>query len=195
MSYQAVAWVYKHSPFADAGPFSVHVAMAEVVNGEHGDLFWMSLARLAKKSRTHRATTKRAVDELVELGLLECVEERSGGATLYRMKMPFDALVTYDPKAVENPSVDPARGAKGSRESRGTPRVVSGEGAHGAKGPRASRAPIQKTEEPDYEKEMEARRLAAAEEMSQAKPLLAAARRAAQPKPPATVTQLHKHAS
>jgi hypothetical protein len=194
MSYQAVAWVYKHSPFLDAGPFSVHVAMAEVVNGEHGDLFWMSLARLAKKSRTHRATAKRAVDELVALGLMECVEHRPGGATLYRMKMPADALVTYDPKTVDNTSSDPARGAKGTRESRGTPRVVSGEVAHSAKGGRAPRAPIQKTEEPDYEKEMEARRVAAAEAMNPLVPVLDAIK-ASLHKPLATVTEIREESA
>lgn len=128
-----MAWAWRHSPFTNAAQFAVHLAMADVVNPENQNEFWMSLDKLAAKSRTSRATAKRTIDEMLQSGLLAVLETRPGGTTLYRMVFPIDAVVTYDPAHGDTPlpELTPrttreggrAPRARGSRTTREVPRA------------------------------------------------------------------------
>src|SRR5690606_29827942 len=80
-------------------PLSVHHAIADSVNDQNGYRFWMRQAVLARKARTSRASVNAAVAKMLELGLLELVNERPGGANEYRLLMLTDAPVVYDTRA------------------------------------------------------------------------------------------------
>lgn len=75
---QAEAWVERYSP-ARGTTYTVHKAIAEVVNEQRGYQFWGAVATLAKRLRMSRKTVGEAVDRLVELGLLEVVRAPSVG--------------------------------------------------------------------------------------------------------------------
>lgn len=92
MSVEAIAWVWKHSPYRD-GTLVVHLAIADVVNDTYHNEFWMQRPDLAKKAHTSVPTVARALRQMVDAGLLE-VLERGGGrgrGTRYRFLMPADA--------------------------------------------------------------------------------------------------------
>lgn len=97
-----MGWVYRHSPFTGA-MFGVHLAIADSVNDQYGNEFWLTNPRLAKKSRTSTASAKRGLTVLVEGGFLELLEESKGSsASLYRFLFP------------ESPVVYESRGSTGS---------------------------------------------------------------------------------
>lgn len=150
MSWQSVGWVYERSPFTNAGPFSVHVAMAEVVNGENRNEFWMSMDKLARKSRTSRATAMRTVATMVEIGLLRVLESRQGGTTRYRMLFPVDAPVTYDQYHGDTPDDEEVR-----HGDTGTSRVVTQEVARGDTGGVSPRGTNQKRTSTETELDLE----------------------------------------
>lgn len=74
MSSDAIAHVFRHSTAQDK-TFAVHLAIADSVNDQNENEFWMRLAALAIKARTHRSTTQRAVAWLTENGWIELVDE------------------------------------------------------------------------------------------------------------------------
>ena len=141
MSSTAIAWVWEHSPLTGAG-FVVHLALGDVANDMHNDELWVSLPTLARKARVSRATAKRAVDELVDAGMLEVLAERPGSTTLYRFVFVDDAPVVFSMRRRATPittrGVDaepplspregyPARGEQGAaRDARGTPITTRG---------------------------------------------------------------------
>jgi hypothetical protein len=104
VSADATGWVYRHSPFKGA-TFAVHHAIADSVNDQHGNEFWMSVARLADKARMERRSAGRAVDELLDGGYIECVEadganlRRLGRPVRYRFLFP-EAPVVYETRSV-----------------------------------------------------------------------------------------------
>ena len=90
MSAEAVGWVYKFSPYSGAA-FSVHLAIADSANDQHGMELWMALGKLGRKSRVSRSTTSEIVATMVSDGMLELLEQSQGGRhrpSRYRFLMP-----------------------------------------------------------------------------------------------------------
>lgn len=90
MSAEATGWVWRHSPYTLSVAFVVHLAIADVVNDQNGNEFWMLVPNLAEKARAGKSQTSAALADMVRRGLLE-VLERGGGRghpTRYRFLMP-----------------------------------------------------------------------------------------------------------
>jgi hypothetical protein len=99
VSNRATTYVYDFSPYKGAG-FALHVAVADSVNDEHDDRFWMCPAKLAAKARVARETASRWLWQAVEDGFLEVVDDRRAGhneSSEFRFLAP-DAERVYDPK-------------------------------------------------------------------------------------------------
>jgi len=79
MSAEAVSYVYRHSPYNGA-TFTIHLAIADVVNDTHNNEFWMATDTVAQKTRTNRRTVQRAIDTLCNDGFMEL----TGKATQHR---------------------------------------------------------------------------------------------------------------
>lgn len=74
MSSEAVGWVFRYSPYA--GPtFAVHVAVADSVNDQYANEFWMILARLAVKARVSRRSAAGAMTTLAAEGFVAPLED------------------------------------------------------------------------------------------------------------------------
>lgn len=100
MSAEATAWTFRHSPVTGA-TLVVHLAIADSVNDQHGNEFWMAIPRLASKARVERRTAGRAVAELVDWGMIECLSTepdamRSGRPLRYRFLFPDEADIVYE---------------------------------------------------------------------------------------------------
>lgn len=90
MSAEAVGWVYKFSPYNGAA-FSVHLAIADSANDQHGMELWMALGKLGRKSRVSRSTVSEIVAQMVTDGMLDLLEQSQGGRhrpSRYRFLMP-----------------------------------------------------------------------------------------------------------
>jgi hypothetical protein len=90
VSAEATGWVFRHSPYKGAG-FVIHLAIADSVNDQNDNEFWMSQARLCEKARTSHATTERAVRALRDDGFLTLLEDNAtaGKPCRYRFEMPL----------------------------------------------------------------------------------------------------------
>lgn len=93
MSAEATGWVFARSPMSGAA-FVVHLAIADSVNDQHGNEFWMRMPNLAKKARLSRGATAKAVAALCDEQFLELVDpgvpgpRHSGSPRRFRMMMP-----------------------------------------------------------------------------------------------------------
>jgi hypothetical protein len=96
MSAEAVGWVFRHSPYAGA-TLNAHLAIADSVNDQNGNEFWMAQARLAKKARIGRRTAQTALENMLTDGCLELLEEgkAAGQPNRYRFLFP-DLPLKYD---------------------------------------------------------------------------------------------------
>lgn len=100
MSSEAIGYVYRHSPYKGA-TFSVHLAMADSVNDQFSNEFWMQQGRLAAKARIGRPAANEAVGKLVADGFVVDLGELPGkrGVRRYRFLFP-DRPVVYDSRRV-----------------------------------------------------------------------------------------------
>lgn len=73
MSAEASGYVWRHSPYTGT-KFAIHLAIADTVNDGHQNKLWMSSDQIALKSRAHRRTVQRVIDEMVEDGFLISVQ-------------------------------------------------------------------------------------------------------------------------
>ena len=108
MSAEAVGWVYRHSPYAGA-TFQVHSAIADSVNDQNDNEFWLPLRRLAEKARTRPSTAKVARDQLLADGFIAELQTPSpgrGNVGRYRFLFP-DVPVVYDTRNVRSPNISP----------------------------------------------------------------------------------------
>lgn len=89
MSGECLGWVYRHSP-AKGATFTVHLAIGDSANDQHGYELWMRQGWLADKARVSRKTAGESLAWLVEHGLLELLEsgKARGSANRYRFLMP-----------------------------------------------------------------------------------------------------------
>lgn len=134
MSAEAVGWVFRHSPFKGAA-FAVHQAIADSVNDQNGNEFWMASPNLAVKARVSERAARGAIATLVEKGYIEPVDatmfdpterQRAGRPARYRFLFPDDAPVVYETR---------------KRAMRDTPMVGSDGKAVGWRGPAGSADP------------------------------------------------------
>lgn len=91
LSAEATAWVWRHSPWrGQHHKFVLHLAVADVVNDVHDNLFWMAQSNLAEKAGVSRESACRWLGEAVDSGLLEVVRNgsESGKPNCYRFVMP-----------------------------------------------------------------------------------------------------------
>lgn len=98
VSAEATGWVLRHSPHRGA-TLLVHLAVADSVNDQYGNRFWMAKGNLAAKVRMNRKTAIGAVAELVDGGFLEVLSARHGEVVEYRFLFP-DAPVVYEGRGV-----------------------------------------------------------------------------------------------
>lgn len=91
---EAMGYVYRHSPYKGA-EFAIHLAIADSVNDQNHNTFWMSIAKLANKSRVSRKTASFAVSKIAVDGFLVLEKERPGGTNLYRFVF-VDQPVVYE---------------------------------------------------------------------------------------------------
>lgn len=77
MSAEATGDCWRNSPLV-GDQLLVHLAIADVVNDLHGNLFWMERQTLADKSRTSVSTVARAFTVLIREGWMTIVT-RGGG--------------------------------------------------------------------------------------------------------------------
>lgn len=104
MSGEAVGYAFRHSPLTGAA-LLVHVAIADSVNDQNGNEFWMKIENLAKKARVSERKTREAVSVLIDHGLIEPVDEamedpearrRAGHPIRYRFVFDEDQPVKFD---------------------------------------------------------------------------------------------------
>ena len=106
MSAEAMGYVFRHSPYKGA-TFAVHLAIADSVNDQNGNKFWMSLGKLADKARLARPTVSECVRQMIDDGWLVEVSRSSGSTVCYRfMFIPSEVVyesrwgVTQDDRGV-----------------------------------------------------------------------------------------------
>lgn len=84
--------------------FIVLLAIADVVNDAHDNLFWMPSANLAKKAGASRATAAAALSAFVEKGWLDVVTPTDGHRpTEYRWTLGSDSVQNLDTSEASNP--------------------------------------------------------------------------------------------
>lgn len=87
LSSQAIGSVIEHSPYKGAA-FAVHMIIADVVNPQNGNKFWMSFNSTAKRARITRRATIIAIGKMVQDGLLRLVEKRDNNSSVYEFILP-----------------------------------------------------------------------------------------------------------
>lgn len=85
MSADATGYVFRCSPFSGA-TFIAHLAIADSVNDQHHNEFFMSIHNLAKKTRLSRRGTQSAVRALEARGFLTRLSEGKGEVYRYRFE-------------------------------------------------------------------------------------------------------------
>ena len=83
MSVQAISHVLENSPYKGA-TFIVHIIIADAVNGQNDNKFWMSYGTTATKARITRRAAITAIQTMVKDGHLELVEKRDNNSNIYR---------------------------------------------------------------------------------------------------------------
>lgn len=120
-----MTYVWKHSPYRGVTRL-IHLAIADSVSDDHGNLFFMSVERLAeRKVKCSRSTAFDAVAKMIEDGHLEVVERHEKRPTVYRFLMPgaesgdwtLDSN-TRDPRTEHARSPDSTRAATAREPNR-----------------------------------------------------------------------------
>lgn len=89
-----MGWAFRYSPYVGAA-FAVHLALADSANDMNDYELWAAQDTIAAKARTSRGTVGRTLATMVDDGLLDLLEERTGrGLTnRYRLLMPERPVV------------------------------------------------------------------------------------------------------
>ena len=74
MSNKALGWAFESSPY-EGKQLLIHIAIADVVNTDLGNEFWMSNENLARKARCTREFVNRTLKQMVEDGYLKVLGE------------------------------------------------------------------------------------------------------------------------
>lgn len=125
MSGDATGWAYRHSPYRGA-TLAVHLAVADSVNDQFGNEFWMTQSSLALKARVSRESVNIALAQLVADGFLELLEVGGGRAKYAKYRFLFnDRAVVYDGRSPRKLSAHPTvkRETVGSPDSFGSTKL------------------------------------------------------------------------
>ena len=87
MSAEATGWVFKSSPYSGA-LFTLHLAIADIVNDTHRNELWASVRLLGEKARISERSVRSGLARMVQDGLLELVAAHEGQVRRYRFLMP-----------------------------------------------------------------------------------------------------------
>ena len=101
MSPPASKWVFDHSPYRGSH-FTLHLAIADVVNEDNHYELWASVSTLAKQARISERHARDGIAQMVRDGLLVLLKERRGAPSVYRFEMPANPCTTRTP-AVSSP--------------------------------------------------------------------------------------------
>jgi len=96
MSLRALSHTIDYSSNTGA-TFIVELMVADSVNDQNSNLFWMSTGNLAKKARVARLTANRALLELERQGILQRIGVGPSGSIKYRWH-PVTTNITCDEK-------------------------------------------------------------------------------------------------
>jgi hypothetical protein len=96
MSLDAIAWVYRHSPYRGA-TFAVHLAVADSVNDQYKNELWMEQGKLAAKARVGRQAVNAALSTLTAEGFIRDLGPVSGQNRVRRFRFRYpDVPVVYE---------------------------------------------------------------------------------------------------
>lgn len=127
MSNEAVGYVFKYSPFSGA-TYCVHICVADSVNDQNDNKFWMRVRKLAKKARCSKRATQAALHLLEKEGWLELLTALPGEERCYRFVFREGVPVQFDGRS---PMGDPMQNLHG-----GGVQNLHGGGAGSARGGR-----------------------------------------------------------
>ncbi len=117
MSSEAVGWVFRHSTMTGTA-LTVHLAVADSVNDQNGNEFWLKKETLAFKARVGMSSVKRTLQRLVEDGFLEALEESPGRhPSRYRFLFP-EVSVVFDSRSPTGPRWTGSSGPNRSTSTR-----------------------------------------------------------------------------
>lgn len=102
MSAEAIAHAFKY-PTNHAAMTLVLLAMADTVNDQNDNLFWMSHSGIAAKTGLTRVTVLRACERLLAEGRIVLVEKRLGETNTYRYQLDTPVNATQEVYTVDAP--------------------------------------------------------------------------------------------
>jgi hypothetical protein len=127
VSNEAVGYVFKYSPFSGA-TYCVHICVADSVNDQNDNKFWMRVNKTAKKARCSKRAAQYALHLLEEQGWLELLTALPGEERCYRFVFREGVPVQFDGRS---PTGDPMQNLHG-----GGVQNLHGGGAAAARGGR-----------------------------------------------------------
>jgi len=101
VSSEALGHAWRYSPHKNA-TFLALIAIADIVNDQNDNQFWMSHKRLADKTRLGISSIKTALIELEKTGWLFRVSEVFGETVRYRFIFDDKRAVVFDSRVVNN---------------------------------------------------------------------------------------------
>jgi ribosomal protein S25 len=101
--------------------FLVELMIADSVNDQNGNVFWMSNGNLAKKCRLARETVNRIVRELEASGVLKRLGHHDSGAVRYQW-IGHPQSVTTDHTRDEGSHIDMTTDHKGCKDTSHEPK-------------------------------------------------------------------------
>jgi len=128
MSVQAISYVLENSPYKGA-TFIVHIIIADAVNGQNDNKFWMSYGTTATKARITRRAAITAIQTMVKDGLLELVEKRDNNSNIFRFIFMGGELVSPGGEQITPEVVNtvPVGGEHSTPKPNTNPKITQGE--------------------------------------------------------------------
>lgn len=108
-----MGYVFRHSPFSGA-TLLCHLAIADSVNDQHHNEFFMAVNNLAKKARLSRRGTQDALRSLEARGFLTRLSEGKGEVYRYRFEFCPQPVV-YETRGRREFAPPAQRDASGGR--------------------------------------------------------------------------------
>lgn len=127
MSAQASGWVFDKSPYKGA-LFTLHLAVADIVNDTNGNKLWASVDHLATKARVSERSARAGLGQMVRDGLLELLSTPEGKPRCYRFLMPADPCTHCTPAysaPLQTDAQTPANERQTPANERETPAVAA----------------------------------------------------------------------
>ena len=127
MSATATGWVFDKSPYKGS-LFTLHLAIADIVNDTHGNELWTSVDTLSAKSRLSERSVRSGLGQMVRDGLLELRDAPEGKPRRYRFLMPANPCTSCTPAHLAPLQPDaptPAKQRQTPANERETPATVA----------------------------------------------------------------------